>query len=351
MKIDTSAWKEFKIGEIFPHIVKPRVFHAREVTQDPQGIPYVVRSKFNNGIKYLVTPPTDKPNPPHVISFGAENATFFYQKNSWISGRDMYYIDVSALNEYTCLFITACLQPIAAKYSYSFGLFPDLLRKEQICLPVTSNGQPDWLYMEEFMKRQETQLREKLSLLTVVINCRSHRPPVNNGSWKKFKITDIFNIHNTHSIVKTEVVFNSGDIPYVTASYLNNGIESYISYDRSKIDKGNSIMIGGKTMSMTYQDKDFFSNDSHNLTLTLTEKSENNKFIYLFLITTLQKTLSVKYSWLNSISKTTIKNDCINLPVTSAGYPDWDFMDQYMKNLAEKAESTLNLIHKQNTPC
>lgn len=48
--------------------------------------------------------------------------------------------------------MTACLQPIARKYSYNYGLFPDLLRSEKIKLPIDSEGNPDWAYMDSYMK-------------------------------------------------------------------------------------------------------------------------------------------------------------------------------------------------------
>lgn len=60
---------------------------------------YVVRSKFNNGIKYLVDKPSGPTNPPKVISFGAENATFFYRDEEWISVRYMYYIDTNKIKQ------------------------------------------------------------------------------------------------------------------------------------------------------------------------------------------------------------------------------------------------------------
>lgn len=50
-KIDTSGWKPFVVGELFPSMVKPPVLHARQVVETDEGIPYVVRTKFNNGIK------------------------------------------------------------------------------------------------------------------------------------------------------------------------------------------------------------------------------------------------------------------------------------------------------------
>ncbi|WP_245550609.1 hypothetical protein [Kallipyga massiliensis] len=58
------------------------MLHAREVVEDENGIPYVVRTKFNNGIKYKATE-TKKmiSSLKGVILFGAENASFFYQKD------------------------------------------------------------------------------------------------------------------------------------------------------------------------------------------------------------------------------------------------------------------------------
>lgn len=163
-----ESWKTYKIKDIFPNIVKPTVYHTREVKEASTGIPYVVRSKFNNGIKYNVERPVENVNPAKVISFGAENATFFYQKSEWISGRDMYYIDTRDISEYACLFITSCLQPIAEKYSYNYGMFPDLLKEENIKLPADINGNPDYVYMEDYMKAVESKVQSVIQCLTAV---------------------------------------------------------------------------------------------------------------------------------------------------------------------------------------
>ncbi len=165
--IDNVVWKEFFIKDLFPKIIKPEVYHTREVEQYDAGIPYVVRSKFNNGIKYRVVRRKRKVNPPNVISFGAENATFFYQKEEWISGRDMYYIDTQDLDEYACLYLTACLQPIATKYSYNFGLFPDLLKKEKVKLPVDEFGKPDYAYMTNYMAMLKSKTERNMRLLNI----------------------------------------------------------------------------------------------------------------------------------------------------------------------------------------
>lgn len=162
-KTDISSWESYRVGDLFSNIVKPYVYHTKDVTEDNDGIPYVVRSKYNNGIKYRVKRKDDmKTSPAGVISFGAENATFFYQSEEWCSGRDIYYIDTRKISQYTCYFLISCLMFLIHKYSYNYGLFPDLLKEEHIKLP-TKAGKPDWKYMEQYMKNVEVKTRIKLN--------------------------------------------------------------------------------------------------------------------------------------------------------------------------------------------
>lgn len=60
---------------------------------------------------------------------------------------------------------------------------------------------------------------------------------------------------NTKSIVKKDIFMDSGEIPYVTASSENNGVMTYIECPDEWMDKGNCIMIGGKTLVFSYQKK------------------------------------------------------------------------------------------------
>lgn len=152
-EVDTSEWKEFRVGDLFQNIVKPEVLHTRQVVESMEGIPYVVRTKFNNGIKCRVQPVAGvTPSPAGVITWGAENATFFYQPEPFLSGRDIYYIDTREFNPFVCMFLASCLQTVVHKYPYNFGLFPDLLKEEKIKLPVITDSTPDWAYMDEYMR-------------------------------------------------------------------------------------------------------------------------------------------------------------------------------------------------------
>lgn len=68
-------------------------------------------------------------------------------------------------------------------------------------------------------------------------------------------------------------------------------------------------MIGGKTMVVTYQAEDFFSNDSHNLVLYAKDDKLRNELIQLFMVASLNKSLKPIYSWGDSVSKTKIVKD------------------------------------------
>lgn len=107
----------------------------------------------------------NKINPPKVISFWAENSSFFYQKWERVSWRDIYYINTSEISFYGCLFLISCFETITEKYSYNFGLFPDLLKKETIKLPIDSKWNPNRAYMESYMKNLMEKNQKKLQSL------------------------------------------------------------------------------------------------------------------------------------------------------------------------------------------
>ena len=145
-------------------------------------------------------------------------------------------------------------------------------------------------------------------------------------TWQSFKIVDIFEVKNTRNILARDVVKDSGTTPYLCASKENNAVNSYINYNADFLDKGNCIFIGGKTFVVTYQQKDFYSNDSHNLALYLKDTHSKTKLNQLFIITCIYKALNNKYSWGDSISNAKIQNDSILLPTNPHGGIDFHFM-------------------------
>lgn len=159
---------------------------------------------------------------------------------------------------------------------------------------------------------------------------------LNEVRWGEFKITDIFDVKNTHNILSNEIVENSGNVPYLCASAEKNGVSTYISYNDDLIDKGNCIFIGGKTFVVTYQENDFFSNDSHNLALYLKFSEKRKKDVQIFIASCITRSVGYKYSWGNSISHKKIQNDYVSLPITPENKIDFDFMEAFIRELEEE---------------
>ena len=168
---------------------------------------------------------------------------------------------------------------------------------------------------------------------------------------KKMSVVKVFDVSNSHNILKSDVVYGSGKTPYVTASEGNNSVVSYISYKLSMIEHGNSIMIGGKTLVITYQPKDFYSNDSHNLVLRFKDTKGRNELVQLFMVAALYKTLGPKYSWGDSISKAKIQKDVVYLPVLEDGKTiDFSFMENYIKAVKKECIASLKVAIEKDAP-
>lgn len=172
--VPMKSWGGFRVGKLF-RIEHSKVYHTRQLEEMESGLAYVTRGQFNNGLKCYVQD-SDKlvHNPAGVISFGAEGSAFFYQPDEYISGRDMYYLDTRGLSEMTCLFLVSCLSVIAGKYSYTNGMFPNKIANDIIKLPVTPSGEPDWSYMDDYMRQVMDRQEYVVSCLKKIHT--GHRP-------------------------------------------------------------------------------------------------------------------------------------------------------------------------------
>ena len=147
--------------------------------------------------------------------------------------------------------------------------------------------------------------------------------------WGEFKLIDVFYVKNTKTVLSRDIIESSGSIPYLCASEKNNAVSSFVSYYDEYLEKGNCIFIGGKTFVVTYQEKDFYSNDSHNLVLYLKNEEKRDKTHQLFLADCVCKSIGHKYSWGDSISNGKIQTDIITLPINNDEI-DYEFMESFI---------------------
>ena len=226
-------------------------------------------------------------------------------------------------------------------YKFADQLSSAVLAGLTLKLPATSDGKPNWDYMESYMKQE---MKESKKSLESLILAKKPKTVIDIHNWKIHRLDSIFHMRNTHSITQEEIIPDSGIIPYVTASNVNNGVLTYIDCPEEWKDKGNCIMIGGKTLTFSYQQDDFCSNDSHNLALYAIDPRGANELCYLFMISALRAAFASKYSWDDSISMKAIKDEVFYLPNRDDGTPDWEYMTSYMREIMKQTEENLNLL-------
>ena len=216
--------------------------------------------------------------------------------------------------------------------------FEDEFCNKKIHLPI-KNGEVDFAFIERFIAELEAEriaeleayLRATgLSDYALTIEEQAALAEFDNLSFEAFKVVDVFDVKNSGNILSRDIKPDSGKVPYLCASAENNGVSSYISYDERYLDVGDCVFIGGKTFVVSYQEKDFYSNDSHNLILYLKDKEQKSKLNQLFLATCIDKGLGHKYSWGDSISNKKIQNDKLMLPVQNK-QPTYAYMETFVR--------------------
>lgn len=154
-ELNVTGWKEFRVGDLFDiHPTKA----LDGVTSDDcvgYGVPLVVNSADNNGVAGLCDlNPTEDGG---IITFSdtTDGNTFFYQPNPFVGFAHVQgmYPKTRKWSEGELLFICTMLMFDArGRYNYGRKMRRDTIADVMLKLPVDDNGNPDWRFMNDYMK-------------------------------------------------------------------------------------------------------------------------------------------------------------------------------------------------------
>lgn len=153
-----ESWKPFKVNELFEvkYGINMELNTCIEAEDgDPDAINFVARTESNNGVSARVKPVKGKePQPAGLITCagGGSVLSTFLQEEPFYSGRDLYLlIPLQPMSKLAKLFCITVLK--ANKYRYSYGRQANItLPYLELMLPATVEGQPDFDFMENYMK-------------------------------------------------------------------------------------------------------------------------------------------------------------------------------------------------------
>ena len=166
---------------------------------------------------------------------------------------------------------------------------------------------------------------------------------INVNNWKDFRFGDLIkDIYKAKPYTKEELEFSkyenvNGTIPYVTRTEPNNSIEGFVfDMDFDGKEKGNALVIGDTTSTISYQPDDFIAGDH----IVVIRAEWLNYYTAIFIITILNQE-RFRYSYGRAYLKGLIQNTMIKLPAIG-DEPDWKFIEEYVKKLKCKQVTTKN---------
>lgn len=350
-KLSSAKWGEYRLEDLF-EIVGTKSLDSNAITFVNDGINFIGRTFENNGIQGKIEKRNFEPNEPYTITATVIGNYKYvkYQKEPYYCSQNINKLTpkeiITEWTEKIAYYFITNIQKFVSLYDNQQGGYKlEDIKKHKISLPL-KNGNIDFDFMESLISELEEERISELEAYLKVTGLDNYELTDEEQraideyeylEFNEFDITKIFNIRNTKNILSRDIIENSGNVPYLCASSENNSVSSYIDYKEELKDEGNCIFIGGKTFVVSYQEKDFYSNDSHNLALYLKDYNRD-KYTQLYLATCVEKSLGHRYSWGNSVSGAKIKKDLISLPVKNEkiSYDDMSLLISAVSKLVIK---------------
>ncbi len=359
-------YKEFEASSLFIVRGNPQLNKDSFIFNEKGEYPYFTRTVLNNGILgYVDYLDEDHKIKGNSIAVGMLGMQFFYMPHDFYAGQ-----------------FTKTVFPKFKRFNYKIGLyFSTLFNKNskkllsvlvrdfekefykiKLNLPVNSNDEIDFDYIEDFISKLELERMNQLSFYLKTNNLDSNpsiaNKPIEKVEFKEFLLggeEGIFEIKSppkrfNANAVKLLKEKEEGAFRYIVRTSQNNGQRGYIKEDTKYLSPGNSIAFGQDTATVFYQSEPYFTGDKIKI-MTLKHHDLDEK-IALYLLTVIRKTF-VTFSWgQTSFNEKVLKSMTINLPVDNDGNINYqymkDFIDFQQKNVAIDVIKWKNSFKEKN---
>lgn len=127
-------------------------------------IPYITRTTFNNGIaKYVDEAETKEIVSGNAITIAGETAKLYYQPYDFVVGTKVSIMRYETINRENAMYVISSIEKsVSSQFGFSNILTGKKLKELTISLPATPSGDPNWEYMEEYIKKVEDQKKRKI---------------------------------------------------------------------------------------------------------------------------------------------------------------------------------------------
>ena len=351
LTLDSVEWGEFFIGGktgLFDITSTSSGIDKNKLNQSEGNIPYITRSEENNGINLFVS---DEQNSKYqkdtggVITIGLDTQTVFYQPQEFYTGQNIQILKNEKLSKFSSLFIIPLLKIQMEKFNWGGnGATLTRLKRTRIVLPIDSYGNPNWKFMEDYIKQEmKKQSQRVITYYKNKLMKLGFELLDLEVEWKDFWMEDILDISSGVRLTKADQV--GGDMPFIGASDANNGVTEFVGNTNKSLDSNVlGVNYNGSVVENFYHLYEcIFSDDVKRVKFK--DKEYGDEFTYLFLkqMILLQKN---KYQYGYKFNAKRMSRQKIMLPIDKNGEPHWEYMSNFVKKLEkENIEKTLNHIY------
>ena len=344
-KIDTSGWKEFRVGELFA-AERGKVKNIQPLC--PGETPIIAAGAYNQGIAGMYEIDSAYENRITISCNGAGcGSTFYHPYKFNVNGDAITLIEKSSMSDKAKSFIACILNgAFTRKYSYEEKCSPQKALDEIVRLPATPDGAPDWAYMESYMANLETKVAESLTMLQAAKDAEKKK--VDTREWGEFHLYDIFSISMGNKFDRSKMCEVDEGINFVGRSALTNGVACAVTSVEDK--KGNTVQpypegditiaLGGSIGAAFVQDREFYT--SQNVCVLHTDDPSITERAKWFVSASITASCGNYEAFTDELNRHIRTDFIIRLPVDKTSQPDWAYMEEYMRKVERKTEGMLN---------
>lgn len=344
-KIDTSGWKEFRIGDLFEARLSKDDIQPKDFVEGK--IPLVSSGKENNGIIAFVEDKKARQWEANTLTIDMFGKVF-YQENPYFAvshGRVNILLPKISMTKWCLQFMGCAIEKVTLqKYEFNEMCTGTKVLKDNIKLPATPDGAPDCAYMESYMVNLETKVADSLTMLQAAKDVEKKK--VDTREWGEFKFGDLFDLHGikqakSQKLIPTvELSDGIPCVPYIVQSQFNNMVGRYVDKqwlieNNEPPVEGNALVLGVTLNACSYQPEEFGA--SQVITARSPCLNKNNGF---FIAAIVRKRIE-QFDYKEKPSFEKYRALKIMLPIDKTGQPDWAYMEKYMRKVEERVKATI----------
>lgn len=168
-KVDTREWGEFRVGELFEVKISKSVDKGGLEFAEDGEYDFIGRTPLNNGIQGRLNKLKFEANQEGTYSIAQIGMHVCqYRERKWYASQNIFILTPFAekshkANKFIATVITRYLDCAYGEDTYATYPTAKTLPHLKIKLPVDKTGQPDWAYMEEYMREMEEKVKNVLN--------------------------------------------------------------------------------------------------------------------------------------------------------------------------------------------